>query len=79
MEEEKYKSFWEFLVRTPSNLIFSIAGILFAILMVGAGIASKDSLHPTVFIVWTSFFTGIPFGIVLRVYLIYKRVNKLNN
>jgi hypothetical protein len=74
MKETKYKSFWEFLVRTPENFVMTALGILLSIIMVAAGLATRDLMNPTVFIIWTSFFTGLPFGMVLRVWLIYRRV-----
>jgi hypothetical protein len=75
MENRKYKSFWEFLVRTPINLTTTIIWSLLAVVMIITAIGIKEELSPEIFILWVAFFSGIPIGMILRVWLIYKRVN----
>jgi len=73
MKKKEYKSFWEFLVRTPVNFVHILAWILLSVFMLAIAIAIIDIINPTLFWIWISFFTGVPFGIVLRIYLIYKK------
>lgn len=73
MEEKEYKSFWEFLVRTPVNFVHTLAWILLSVFMLAVAIAIIDIINIKLFWIWIAFFTGLPLGIILRVYLIYKK------
>ena len=74
MEERKYKSFWEFLVRTPTNYWTTLAWILLSGLMIAGGISSKSVTSGAFTLIWCTFFIGIAVGSVIRVWLIYRRV-----
>lgn len=74
MEEKKYKSFGEFLVRTPTNFVYTLAWVLLSVFMLATAIAIIDIINPTVFWIWIAFFTGLPLGVLLRIYIIYKKI-----
>ena len=74
MEKKEYKSFGEFLVRTPTNFVYTLAWILVSVFMLSTAIVVIDIINPILFWIWIAFFTGLPFGIVLRIYLIYKKI-----
>jgi hypothetical protein len=74
MKERKYKSFWEFLVRTPINFVYTLAWILLSVFMLAVAIAIVDIINPILFWIWIAFFIGLPLGVVLRIYLIYKKI-----
>lgn len=74
MENRNYKSFWEFLVRTPVNFVYTLAWILLSIFMLAVAVAIIDIINPTLFWIWVAFFTGLPLGVLLRIYIIYKKI-----
>ena len=74
MEKKKYKSFGEFLVRTPTNFVYTLAWILVSVFMLSTAIVVIDIINPILFWIWIAFFTGLPLGVVLRIYLIYKKI-----
>lgn len=74
MEEKEYESFWEFLVRTPTNFVTTLVWVLLSILMIAGGISSRSVTSDTFVLIWCTFFVGIAVGSVIRVYLIYKKV-----
>tara|TARA_R100001463_G_scaffold129817_2_gene188836 strand:+ start:2500 stop:2745 length:246 start_codon:yes stop_codon:yes gene_type:complete len=72
--KEEYKSFGEFLVRTPTNFVHLIAWTFLSVLMLIAAIATIDILNPIIFWILVILFTVLPLGVFLRIYITYKKI-----
>lgn len=80
MKDYNYKNFWEFLKATPRNLFSALLITSMSIIFIVSAIITRDEFDPywTLYLV-LGFMILVSFLGWLRVWLIYKRLQKLND